>query len=215
MLVGGRRACLPEWAVTRVASRSMTSGPGGAAPSAHAVSRARPSADHSPATPRGSAGSSWATTRHAVEVEQTPPNSSGWSRKLARSPNPSPPSASITTRSRSTAPRSWPPARRPRLARRPSWLVSPTVSAASASSRHPAWLTRCSPSAVTRMRGRGLVGCTGKVTSLVGSVAVRQPHPPWPGRSLATRCQPHQQPREMPRLGPQPPKRSSTLLFGV
>jgi hypothetical protein len=37
---------------------------------------------------------------------------------------------------------------------------------------------------VTTIRGRGLVGCTGKVTSLVGNVAVRQPHPPWPGRSL-------------------------------
>jgi hypothetical protein len=180
---------------------SNTSGPAGAAPNAHAVSRARANADHSAAVPRGSPATSSARTRHAVEVEQTSPNNSGWSRSATRSQNPSPPSASITTRSRRTAPRSWPPARRPRLARRPSWLVSPTASAVSASSRLPAWLTRCSPSAVTTMRGRGLVGCTGKVTSLVGSAVVRQPHPPWSGRSLATRRQPAQRPSEISRLG--------------
>jgi hypothetical protein len=60
------------------------------------------SADHRPMIPPGSAGSSSASTRQAVGVEQTWPNSSGWSRRRARSPTQSPPSASMTTRSRST-----------------------------------------------------------------------------------------------------------------
>ena len=47
------------------------------------------------------------TTRQAVGVEATGPNSSGWSRKAARSERQSPPSASMTARSRSTAASRW------------------------------------------------------------------------------------------------------------
>jgi hypothetical protein len=49
-----------EWASIKVALTPRISGPAGAAPSAHACSPDWASADHSPAIPRGSLGSSWA-----------------------------------------------------------------------------------------------------------------------------------------------------------
>jgi hypothetical protein len=180
----------------RAASRSMLSGPAGAAPSAQACSRTLASADHSPAIPRGSADSSSARMRQAVGTEATLPNSSGWSRRVARSLTQSPPSASMATRSRSTWPRSWAPARTPRLARRPSSAVSPSRSASSPSSAAPTWLQMPWPSATTSNRGRVLVACTCRVTLLVGgcdrqtaasSLVGRVPCYRVPVRSTATR----------------------------
>ena len=195
--------CLSAWASSRVASRSIVSGPAGVAPSAHARARTRASADHNAATPRGSAATC-PTIRHAVGVEQTRPNRPAWSRSPARSRTQTPPSASMTTRSRSTAPRSWawpPPGRaRPRLARRPSSLVRPSRSASSASNTTPAWLQRPWPSAVTSKRGRVLIACTGRVTLLAGNGTVKQSHPPWSGGSPATWRQSAQRPREISRL---------------
>src|SRR6266536_2666596 len=202
--------CLSACASTRLASRSSRNGPGplGAAPAAQARWRTRASADHTPATPLGSAATSW-TTRHAVGVEHTLPNSPAWSRSPARSLRQSPPSASMTTRSRSTAPRSYarlPPGRaRPRLARRPSSLVSASRSASSASSTTPAWLQMPWASAVTSKRGRELLGCTGGVTLLLGDGTFKQSHPPWSGGSPATWHQQAQRPREISRLVPDLP----------
>jgi hypothetical protein len=107
--MGGARGvapCLSEWASIRVASRSITNGSAGAAPSAHARVRALASADQTAAIPRGSAGNSQANTRQAVGTLATSPNTSGWSRRTRRSLTQSPPAASITARSRSTCPRS-------------------------------------------------------------------------------------------------------------
>jgi hypothetical protein len=144
----------------------MISGPFGGAPSAQARSRTRASADHSAATWRGAPPTSSTSTRQAVEVEQTSPNSSGWFRRVARSLTQSPPSASITTRSRSTCPRSWAPPPRPRLARRPSSPVRPSRSDSSLNRAAPTWLQMPWPSATTSNRGRDLVACTGRVTLL-------------------------------------------------
>jgi hypothetical protein len=159
---------LSECASSSVPSTSTSSSPSACAPACQARPRAWARAARSPARPSSSAATC-STTRQAVAVEATGPNSSGWSRRTARSLRQSPPSASITARSRSTAPTSW--RRRgvwPRPARHDSAALSSSRSASSASSVAPAWLTTPSPSQVTSKRGRELVACTRKVPSLAG-----------------------------------------------
>jgi hypothetical protein len=83
-----------------------------------------------------------ASTRQAVGVEATEPNTSCWSRSTARSRIASPPSASITARSTATRPGSCPvPRGRSRCRASEKALVSVVASARSASRREPAWLT--------------------------------------------------------------------------
>jgi phospho-acceptor domain-containing protein/histidine kinase/DNA gyrase B/HSP90-like ATPase len=168
----------------------------------HARARTRASADHNAAIPLGSAATSW-TTRHAVAVEQTRPNSLACSRRPARSLRQSPPSASMTTRSCRTAPRWWawlPPRRaRPRSARRPSSPVRPSRSVSSASSTTPAWLQIPSASAATSNGGQVLVACPGRVTLLAGGWDRQAAASSLVGRVPATQHQSAQHPREISR----------------
>lgn len=105
-----------------------------------------------------------ASTRQAVGVEATGPNTSRWSRSTARSAIASPPSASVTARSTATRPGSCPvPRGRSRHRASEKALVSVVASARSASRREPAWLTTPCPSALTTSLGRDRVVCTQKV----------------------------------------------------
>jgi hypothetical protein len=146
---------------------------------AAAPTRTRPwaLAARSLANPSGSAATR-SSTRQAVGAEATGPNSSGWSRRAARSLKQSPPSASTTARSRSTAASGW---RRAAAARQPSALVSPTRSASSRSNAAPACPTTPVPSVVTSKLDGELVACTPKVPSLTTDTTFAQPYPPWSG----------------------------------
>ncbi len=137
-----------------------------------ATSRAAARADRRPAS---AAGSMPASTRQAVGVEATGPNTSAWSRSTARSPMASPPSASITARSTAILPGSCPvPRGRSRRSASVKALVRPVASARSASSRDPAWLTTPRPSAETTSLGRDPVVCTQKVPSCWDDRDLRQ-----------------------------------------
>ena len=93
--------------------------------------------------------------RHAVEVDATIPNNSGWLLNERRSEIVLAPSANATARSTSTPPRSWP--------RRRFFVgaiatdnapVRPTSSARSHNRRAPTWLTTPLPPVVTDIAGR-------------------------------------------------------------
>ena len=129
-----------------VASKSRITS-AGAAPAAHARARACTRARRrrsSSATPTDS------STRRAVEIDATSPNSAGWEPSATRSDTQRPPSASITARSQNTRPRSC-AERRSRVSpsAQPSASVSPSRSAAKGSTAVPARDDNPVPSALT------------------------------------------------------------------
>jgi len=154
-----------EWEVTSVASKSSVIR-SGAAPFAHALSRAWRRASRS--TPSRS-GVIALMTRQAVGDDATWPNRSDCSRSTLRSARQSPPSAMVTMRSRTTRPGSWAERRR-RVGASPadSAVVHPSLSASSVRAALPAWLAIPALSVVTMSVLRRLVGFIFKGLSFDG-----------------------------------------------
>jgi hypothetical protein len=121
--------------VIGVASKSKITS-AGAAPAAHARSRAWARAMR---TRSSSTGPIQSSTRRAVETDATSPNSAGCAASATRSDTQRPPSASITARSHSTRPGSCTERRsRVSASAHPNASVSPSRCAASPSNAVPA-----------------------------------------------------------------------------
>jgi len=148
----GCAPCFSECAWTRVASMSITNGPGPAATgtSSHARCRAIALAARSATRLRSASQAKVVISRDTVGSEATCPNRSGWDRTTARSDRQSPPRAIATARSSTILPGSC-------VARADFHGTScalnarskPTATAVAVSSEPPAEDSNASPPATT------------------------------------------------------------------